>query len=269
MAVVALLAGVPAAGPLVPFQVFGAMHFGSGRTDLLAAANSHVLGYLVATALVGQAPSAAPPDLNDRGTFEIFAAGKSIGTETFEIRVRADQIEAQGTLHLQAEQDGKKIEVRTSSNLLLDPHFDPLSYTWNQKGAQSSQLNIDFRTQPVQALYKTVSGQDDRRDFKLDQDVIVLDDNVIHHYQLAVARYDQAKGGTQAFRAFIPQEAAPGVITLKSVGPEPVTVDGDKRTLRHFLLTTELAQISLWVDDQGHLQLVSAPDAQYQAMRKK
>ena len=97
----------------------------------------------------------------------------------------------------------------------------------------------------------------------------MLDDNAIHHYQLALARYDQGKGGTQAFRAFIPQEALPGVIALNSVGPELATVDGDKRTLRRFLLTTELAQISLWVDDQGHLQLVSLPDAQYQAMRKK
>jgi hypothetical protein len=234
MTLVALWAGVPAAGPRV-----------------------------------GQAPNAAPADLNDRGTFEIISAGQSLGTESFEIRVRSGQIEAQGDVHLRVQEKGKIIEVRTSSNLLLDPQLDPLSYTWNQKGAQSSQLSIDFRTQPVHTHYKTVTGQDDRRDFKLDKDVIVLDDNIIHHYQLAVAHYDQAKSGTQAFRAFIPQEALPGVITLNSAGSEPVTVDGEKRTLRRFLLTTELAQISLWVDAQGHLQLVSAPDAQYQAMRKK
>jgi len=234
MALVALLAGIPAAGPLV-----------------------------------GQAPGTAPPDLNDHGTFEIFSAGRSLGTETFAIRVRSGQIEAHGDVHLQVEQNGKSIEVRTSSNLLLDAHLDPLSYTWNQKGAQSSQLSIDFRSQPARGRSKTVNGQEDRRDFNLAKDVIVLDDNVIHHYQLAVARYDQAKGGKQAFRAFIPQEALPGVITLNFVGPEPVTVDGDKRTLRRFLLSTELAQISLWVDDQGQLQMVSAPDAQYQAMRKK
>jgi hypothetical protein len=226
-------------------------------------------GFPAAGPLAGQAPSTAPPDLNDHGTFEIFAAGKSMGTETFEIRARSDQIEALGNVHLQVEQNGKRIEVRTSSNLVLDLAFDPLSYTWNQKGAQSSQLSVDFRTQPVHWSAKTVNGQDDRRAFKLDKDVIVLDDNVIHHYQLAVAHYDAAKGGTQAFRAFIPQEALPGVITLKSVGAQPVTVGGDKRTLRHFLLTTELAQISLWLDDQGHLQLISAPDVQYQAMRKK
>ena len=130
----------------------------------------------------------------------------------------------------------RKIEVRTSSTLVLDPQLDPLSYSWSQKGTQSSQLSIDFRTQPAPYATKQVNGQDDRRDFKLDKDVVVLDDNVVHHYQLAVARYDQAKGGTQAFRAFIPQDALPGVITLNSVGPEAVTVDGDKRTLRHFLL---------------------------------
>jgi hypothetical protein len=219
--------------------------------------------------LAGQAPGASPPDLDDRGTFEIFTGGKSIGTETFEIRLRGEQIEAQGNVHLQMEQNGKRIEVRTSSSLLLDPHLDPLSYTWNQKGTQSSQLSIDFRTQPAHVRYKTVSGQDDRRDFHLDKDVVVLDDNALHQYQLAAARYDAAKGGTQTFRAFIPQEALPGAITLNSLGSEPVLVEGKKLTLRHFLLTTELAQINLWVDDRGHLQMVSAPDSQFQAMRKK
>ena len=228
-----------------------------------------LFGLPAAGALAAQAPRATPPDLNDHGTFEIFAAGKSIGTETFEVRVRADQIEAQGNVHLQVEQNGKSMEVRTTSSLLLDGRLDPLSYTWNQKGAQSSQLSLDFRTKPVQARYKTVNGQDDRREFTLDKDVVVLDDNAIDHYQLAVARYDAAKGGTQTFRAFIPQEAMPGVITLSSVGPEAVTVEGEKRTLRRFLLTTELAQISLWVDDHDHLQMVSAPDAQFEAVRKK
>jgi hypothetical protein len=207
--------------------------------------------------------------LNDRGTFEIFSAGQSIGTETFVIRTRADRIEAQGDGHLQVEQNSKKIEVRTCSTLLLDSQLNPVSYTWNEKGAQSSQLSMDFRSLPAHAHYKQVNGQDDRRDFKLDKDVVVLDDNVVHHYQLVIARYDQAKGGTQALRAFIPQEALPGTVTLKAVGLEPVTIGQDQRTLRHYLLTTELAQISLWVDDHGHLQMVSEPHAQFQAVRKK
>ncbi|MFZ0964933.1 MAG: hypothetical protein WAO35_29095 [Terriglobia bacterium] len=219
--------------------------------------------------LAGQTPNVTPPDLNDRGTFEISVAGKIVGTETFEIRRRSDRIEAQGDVHLMVQQKGRTVEVRTSSNLLLDPHFAPLSYTWNQKGAHSSQLSIDFRARPAHVRYKTVNGQEDRRDFMLEKDIVVLDDNAIDQYELALARYDQAKGGTQTFRAFTPQEALPGVITLKSLATESVAVNGDQRTLRRFLLTTELAQVSLWIDDQGRLQLVSSPITQFQAMRKK
>ncbi len=232
--------------------------------------------FLAAIALLAAVPAAsllraqAPPaNLADRGTFEISIAGKPIGTETFEIKLRSNQVEAQGEIHLEMEREGKKVDVRSNSNLLLDEHFHPLSYTWSQKGTQSSQLSMDFRPNIAQVRYKTVGGQQDRRDFKLDKDVAVLDDNVIHHYQLVLERYDAAAGGVQAFRAFIPQEAAPGVITLRVVGTEAVNVDGESRTLRHFLLTAEQAQVNLWADDQGHLQLVTVPTTQYQAMRKK
>ena len=235
------------------------------RTSLIVL----LIGVSPAARLIVQAGSVASPDLEDHGTFEIFAEGKDLGSEIFEIRIRSGNIEAQGNVHLLLQRDGKTVEVRTSSNLLLDPQLDPLSYAWSQKGAQSSQLTADFRTHPVHVRYKTVDGQDDHREFRLDKDVVVLDDNAIHQYQLAVARYDAAKGGTQTFRAFIPQEAAPGVITLSSQGVEPVMVGKDKRKLRHFLLVTEMAQVSLWCDDKGHLQLVSAPASQYEAIRRK
>jgi hypothetical protein len=227
-----------------------------------------VLSLGTAMVVRGQA-SSAPTALNDQGTFQISVAGKDIGAETFEIHARNDQVEAQDSVQIKVEQDGKQVDVQTASKLLLGAHLEPLTYTWSQKGAQSSQLRIDFHTKPAQARYKTVSGQDDRREFKLDNDVLVLDDNAIAHYQLAVARYDRTKGGIQTFAAFIPQEALPGAVTLNALGPEAVNLGGASRTLQHFLLATELAQINLWVDDQGRLQLVSEPSAQFQASRIK
>lgn len=161
------------------------------------------------------------------------------------------------------------MEVQTTSKLLLDTDFDPISYTWSQQGYQSSDLSVDFRLKLARVRYKQVNGQEDRRDFKLDKDVIVLDDNEVHQYELALARYDNAKGGMQVMRGFIPQEALPGIITLKYVGREPATVDGEKMTLRHFALTAELAQINLWADDRGHLEVLSSVDQQFQAVRKK
>lgn len=226
-------------------------------------------GMAMAAPLLAQASPAAAVDLNDQGAFEIFSAGKSIGSETFQIRVLADRIEASGSGHLQLVQNGNPVEVETSSSLLLDPELNPQSYTWSQKGTQSSQLSIDFHSKTTHVRYQQVNGQDDKRDFKLDKDVVVLDDNVVHHYELALARYDQNKGGLQVLRGFIPQEALPGVITLHFIGNDPATVNGDKVTLRHFVLTAELAQIGLWADDHGHLQVVSSADTQFQAVRKK
>jgi hypothetical protein len=161
------------------------------------------------------------------------------------------------------------MEVRTSPNLILDPQLHPLSYTWSQKESQSSQLSIDFRALPVRGRYKPVSGEEEQRDFKLTKDVVVLDDNVLHHYQLVVARYDQTTGGKQTFHAFIPQEALSGVITVEQTGMEPVSVEGETLNLRHLILTTELARVDLWVNDQAHLQVVSVPEAQFKAVRKK
>ncbi len=224
---------------------------------------------LAGAARAGQAPGAAPPDPSDHGAFELFSDGKSIGTEKFEIRVHGNQIDAQAEAVMEVEQNGRKYDVHITSNLVLDSQFQPLSYTWSQKGTQSSQINIDFHSQPARARYKTVNGQEDRRDFKLQKDVVVLDDNAIHQYQLALERYDQAKGGTQTLLAFIPQEALPGVISISFVGRDVPGASGEPRPLRHFLLATELAQINLWTDDQGRLQVVSAPDAHFQAVRKK
>ena len=222
-----------------------------------------------AQTLPGQTRIAAPPDLSDRGSFEIFSASQRIGSEVFEIRSHGDDIEARGEDHLQVSENGVETEIRASSTLLLDSQLQPISYSWSQKGTKSSQLRIDFRSQPVHVRYVLVNGHEERRDFKLPPDVVVLDDNAVYQYQLALARYDQAKGGRQVLRAFIPQEAMPGEITLNFVGVDSFPGDAQKKALRHFLLTTESTQIDLWCDEHGHLQGVSSPAAQFQAVRKK
>jgi len=216
----------------------------------------------------GKASSAVASDPSDHGTFELFSEGKSIGTEKFEIRVHSGQVQAHAEIHLRIDQGGKTVDARTTPELVMDSQLHPLSYTWDQKGLQSSHLTIDFSSTPVHARYKTVNGEDDVRDFKLPKDVVVLDDNVLHHYQLLLDRADLAKAEKQVFQAFVPQEALPGVVTIESAGAGPVTVGGASMNLQHFVLTTELAHINLWVDGQHHLQFVSAPEARFEGVRK-
>ena len=86
------------------------------------------LGIAAGNPLPAQTSPPSTPDLNDHGTFELSAAGKTLGTETFGIRTRSGRIEAEGEGRLVVEQNGRKIEVRTSSSLVLNSQFDPVSY---------------------------------------------------------------------------------------------------------------------------------------------
>ncbi len=196
-------------------------------------------------------------------------AGQPVGTETFDIRSLGDRVEAEAEIELRIERDGKVHEFKTFPKLVLNSALQPLTYSWSQKGSQSSQLEVDFRSSPAKTRYRTVAGEDDRRDFQLPKDVVVLDDNVVHHYQLAVYRYRRTAGGKQTFQVFVPQEAMPGPLEVEETGQESVEINARLETLRHLVVSAELARIDLWVDDQQRLQRVSIPAAQLEAVRKK
>jgi hypothetical protein len=212
---------------------------------------------------------AASRGVDDRGVFILSLAGRQIGTENFSIRSSRDQIEAKAQIQLRLGQDGNTVELKVFPDLLMNSRFEPLTYSWSQRGAQSSELAIDFRNSPAKCRYHTVTGQEDKRDFDLPRDVVVLDDNVLHHYELVVSRLNLPAGGQQTFKAFVPQEALPGVLTVEEVrGSSPGGGEHAER-LRHLRVTTELTRIDLWVDEQHRLQRVSNPETQFEAVRRR
>jgi hypothetical protein len=214
-------------------------------------------------------PACSSPPLDDQGLFVLSIAGREIGKEKFSIRTSKGNIEAKAEIELQSERGGKVFDVKTFPNLVLNSHLQPLTYTWSQKGPQSSSLGVDFRAPPAKSWFRTVTGDEDNREFALPTDVLVLDDNVIHHYQFVVNRYKSTKGGKQTFQAFIPQEAMPGNLTVEESGVGPVQVQGHSGVLQHWVVTTELARVDVYVDDRQCLQLVAIPAAQLEANRKR
>ena len=192
-----------------------------------------------------------------------------MGTETFDLRSTGDRVEAEAKVELRIQRDGKVDEFKTFPKLVLGSALQPLTYSWSQKGSQSSELEVDFRSSPAKARYRTIAGEDDRRDFELPKDILVLDDNVVHHYQLVVCRYFRTSGGKQTFQVFVPQEAMPGLLEVEETGQENVQIAGRSETLRHLLVSAELARIDLWVDKEQRLQRISIPVAQLEAERKK
>ena len=213
-----------------------------------------------------QKPSAA---FQDHGVFVLQVAGQQIGTENFEIRSRGGQVEARAEIKIHVTQNGKSADFRTFPDLVLTPALDPVSYTWSQKGPQSSRISINFTGSPVRVRYHTVNGRQDDRAFSLPHDVVILDDNVINQYELVARRYMLTPGGKRTFQAFTPQEALPGTITVRSEGTESLELNGHKQTCQRLLLSTSLAQISLWVDKQGRLLRMERASIQFVAVRSR
>jgi hypothetical protein len=208
-------------------------------------------------------------NMDDEGVFLISLAGRPVGTEKFKIRSTVDRVEAQGDIHLSIEKNGKTVSVQSRPDLVLDPQLHPVTYTWNQSGPQSSGLEVDFSGKLARVRYKTITGNEDNREFALPSDVMVLDDNVFHHYQLIIARY-QAKGGDkQTFHVFVPQEALPSVLTVEDMGNALTAINGVTANLRHLVIITDVTHLDLWVDDQQHIERVSVPEAQLEAIRKR
>ncbi len=221
--------------------------------------------------LRGVKPSAlaSSASLVDHGTFTISFAGRNIGEEKFDIRSSPENVNAEAEIRMHIEQAGQIVELQSSPKLVLNLQLEPQTYTCNQKGALAFHLEVDFRSSPAKSLLQIPGAQNDDRMFDLPKDIVILDDNVVHHYQLLVDRYQATPGGTQTFKAYIPQEALPGEVNIIDAGAETVDVGGQKGTLQHLVVSTDLARIDLWVDKQQRLQRMSIPATRLEAARKK
>lgn len=61
----------------------------------------------------------------------------------------------------------------------------------------------------------------------------------------------------------------PGDLSIQEMGTEPTSLDGATLNLRHLVVTSELAHVNLWVDEQQHVLRVFIPKVQFEAVRKK
>lgn len=193
---------------------------------------------------------------------------QDLGTEHFVIHASAGQVVATGEIHIQVKKGDEAIDMSMFPTLTLDSELEPQTYRCSRKGSQAFQLDVDFRSPLAQSRLQLANAREDDRAFALPKDVVVLDDNVVHHYQLLVDRYAESSGGTQTFRAFVPQEAVSGEVTVRDLGSEKIHVLDKSEKLRHLLVATQVLEIDLWVDSHHRLQRASNRTLNIIATRK-
>lgn len=210
----------------------------------------------------------APGSFDDHGTYVLSVAGRVYGTEKFSIRSLNGQVEAEADIELREDATGHAASTESFPKLILDSALKPRTYLWSLKGAKKYSLVVDFTGEVAKSQLHLPDGKDDIREFRLQKDVVVLDNNVIHHYQILVDRFFRNAAEKQAFQAYIPQDAVPGVLTVQDAGMESVDFRGHKETLRHLVVLTDNAAIDLWVDAEQRLQRALHPADKVEALRQ-
>jgi len=197
-----------------------------------------------------------------KGRLRILFEGKPIGAEEYEITGTATEVEARGTVTMNA-----GVEMEQTTTLLLFADLTPRSYEWKQEKPRPSWLRLAFNGPRATIHFPRPDGQPDEQEFEFPQArVAVIDNNVFHHFLLLARHYDFAKGGAQKISVFVPQSVQPGEVTLELQGVETMKVDGADQPVRKLAITTADNQILLWVTEAGAFVRLLVPSAQVEIL---
>jgi hypothetical protein len=205
---------------------------------------------------------------NDQGSFKILFNGEQIGEEKFQIVADASHFKAFAEIRLTVEREKDRATFTIKPTLQFTKAFEPISYQVIQEsGSNRMRAQVNFKPGRSEAVYET-EQQKDPREIELKSDVLVLDDNVFHHYILLAKRYDFLKGGVQEFSAFIPQQFLAGSISVEDKGMEKVTLGGSTVPLQHLFVDSGELQFSLWLNERHELLKISVPKSNVDVVRQ-
>jgi hypothetical protein len=233
------------------FLLFAA--FGS----LLAAVTPSSKGIAAPAAARAAASSLFSPD---KGRFRIVVNGQPAGREEFEISAKGGNWVARGTTELTSPQGSTHV----TGTLELHPDGSPVQYDWSMQGAKhaaativfnGASASIDLRIEGTRPYTQQLTFSSPR--------VAVVDNNLYHQYEILARLYDWNQKGAQTISVLVPQDLAPGTLTLESLGKQ----DLDGKKLDELRVKTEDLELLLFLDGP-HLMKILSPSANAEIVRE-
>lgn len=222
-------------------------------------AQAAIIALAVGVALA--APAAAQTTVIDEGTFRLSVRGMPVGTETFTIRRSGTGATAatvaQGRVLLDTgEQTRALLQVEGAA---LRPAQYQIEVTGPDRRTIRGQLAGNrFRAQIVSPTAETM------REYLISDGAIILDDGVAHHHYFIALRGP----GTQNVPVIMPGQNRQLTGTITDAGRVTIQIAGQNVSARHLTFQSDdLADRSLWVDDEGRILRLSIPEHQYVAER--
>jgi hypothetical protein len=207
-------------------------------------------------------PATAPASfVEEKGHFRILLDGQPAGTEEFQIAQSGKGWVARGSSEVPAASGGN---AKVSGRLELAADGTPLHYEWTSSLPKKSSATVQFSDGSAKMELRLEGLPPFPQEFTFDSPrVVILDNNLYHHYAVLARIYDWKTKGPQTFPVLIPQDATPGSILLEYAGAK--VVEGVKlETLR--LRSTDL---ELEMDCEGaRLVRVYVPASKAEIIRE-
>jgi hypothetical protein len=206
-------------------------------------------------------PAATSLLVPDKGKFRILSGGKEVGKEEYEIAPSGGNWVAHGSSEIQSE---KGPVQHVTGNLELRADGTPVRYTWTTQGAKKATCTITFQGVTATIELQLEGAKPYTQEFTFNSPmVVVLDNNLYDQYAVLARLYDWKKMGPQSFSVLVPQDLAPGVVTVESLGKQ----DAGGQKLEELSVKTEDNEIDLFLDGQ-RLVRISAPAANAEIIRE-
>ncbi len=220
-----------------------------GANGHLAPVACHL--FLVAALLLFASTATAQrgPLLAEKGKFRVVVAGALVGNEQYAIAPAGAEFEAIGTVEINVP---GSTSGKISSKLRLAADGRPLRYEWTVEAEKKSTGTLLFEGGTATVEVRLGEGQPFTQQFFFDSPrVVVLDNNLYHHYAILARLYDMGQKGTQTFNVFIPQELTPGTVTVEHLSEQ----DTPQGKLDHLRVRSTDLEIDLYVGKSGLVRL--------------
>lgn len=206
-------------------------------------------------------PAADSLMVPDKGKFRILSAGKEVGKEEYEISASGGNWIARGSAEIQSD---KGAAQHITGNLELRPDGTPVRYEWTTQGAKKASAAITFDGVIATIELQLEDAKPYSQQFTFSSPrVVVLDNNLYDQYAVLARLYDWKKSGPQTFSVLVPQDLAPGMVTVESMGKQEVS--GKK--LDELRVKTDDNEIDLFLDGPRLIR-ISAPAANAEILRE-
>lgn len=208
------------------------------------------------------APPVAPPlFVEEKGHFRILLDGQPAGREEFQIAQSGKVWVARGSTEVPAPSGGN---AKVSGRLELNPDGTPVHYEWTSTLPKKSSATIQFTGATAKIELHLEGLPPFPQEFSFDSPhVVILDNNLYHHYAILARIYDWKAKGPQTFPVLIPQDGTPGSILVEYAGAK--VVEGVKLDM----LRVRSTDLDLELDCEG-LRLVRlfVPSAKVEILRE-